>query len=253
MRWLPLLLLFGCETNEVHAWKLRREQLEAKKAELTELEAAGRKPRVDEFRRAIDLAGFVRDRSISARVFVEPSVVRVTASGTVQDCRDTLHALTEVRWLTAEWRLRLEKGRCDWEARTGEDYVTLEHALVAPPVKWSAPPAQLLSKNLSELKAIVAALELDVQSRETRLGTSSLLQGKLDAVQPLIDSLKARTPPCDLAVLDRELALDAPEQGALLEVERGRLVHPLDPRGDFRLRGLVEFHDGPLTWHCEPL
>ena len=148
-------------------------------------------------------------------------------------------------------RLRLEKDHCDWEARTGADYVTLESALVAPRAKWTAPPKQLLSGGVATLETAVTSLEADVLAREGRLGELAVLQGKLEAAQPLIDSLRARPAPCDGAVLDRELALDAPEQGRLLEVERTRLVHPLEPRGDFRLRGLVEFQDGVAFWHCE--
>ncbi len=253
MRWLPLLLLLGCETNEVRAWSARCAELEGRRAALSELEARGPEPRIEAFRHALDLAAFIREHGAGARVFVEPGVVRVGTSGTVQHCRETVAALTGLRWLTQEWRLRLENGRCDWEARTGKDFITLEDALVAPSSKWVAPPSQLFSRGLAALQAKVAALERDVTARETRLGAQAVMQGRLEAVQPLLDSLHARPAPCDLAVLDRELAQAQADQGALLEVERSRLIHPLEPLADFRLRGLAEVHDGVVAWHCEPL
>lgn len=248
-----MVLLCGCETNEVRAWAARRAELEHRQQELTQLEARAGRSEVAAFRSALDLPGFVREHQLFARVFVEPGVTRLTFSGPLQQCRDTLNALAPLRWLTASWRLRLEQGRCEWEARTGADFVTLEQALLAPPVKWSAPPSQWLSRGVEDARAAVEKLEADLRLREARLGEVALLQGKLEAVQPLIDEMKARPAPCDLAVVDRELALELEAQGALLEVEQTRLVHPLEPRSDFRLRGLVELHDGALSWHCAAL
>jgi len=247
-------MLLGCETNEVRAWSARQVELEHRKAELRGLEQRGTHPeRVSEFGEALDLPGFLRKRGVSARVFVEPGVVRISTSGTNQNCKDTVAALAELRWLTAEWRLRLEHGHCDWEARTGTGFATLEQALLGVPAKWSPPPRQLLSHGISDTRKAVESLEADVHAREARLGELALLQLRWEGVQPLIDSLRASPAPCDVALLDRELALDAADQGRLLEVERVRLVHPLEPREDFRLRGLVEVHDGVLAWHCEPL
>ncbi len=249
-----MVMLLGCETQEVRAWTARRVELEQRQAELQKLEShSDRVDAVSGFRRAIDLPAFVRERGLSARVFVESGVVRISTTGTIKNCRDTVAALAELRWLTAEWRLRLEGDACDWEASTGSDFTALQDALVAARAKWTAPPSQLLSQGMDETRKAVEALEADIRARETRLGERALLQGRLEVVQPLVDSLHARPAPCDLAVLDRELALDAPEQGKLLEVEHVRLVHPLEPRGDFRLRGLVELHAGALAWHCEPL
>ena len=244
-------LLLGCETDEVRALKATRSYLEIRLAELQQLESSGHPSNAEEFRSAIDIPGFVRTRKVAAKVFVENGAVRLTASGTVQECRDVVNALAELRWLTEEWRLRLEKGRCTWEAKTGSDYVTLENALVAPPPKWALPPQQLFSANASQLRASVNSLELQVRTLENRLGEGVLLQGKVAAVKPLIDSMHTRPAPCDVAVLDRELALDADKQGQLLEVESARLIHPLEPRTDFRLRGFVEFQDGVATWHCQ--
>lgn len=254
MRWLPVvLLLMSCETNEVLAWTARRTELESRREALEKLETKGHADRVGGFRSALDFPGFVRTHGVSARVFREPGLVRVTASGAVQECHDVVASLAEVRWLTQDWRLRLEKGRCEWEARTGADFTTLESALLAPPTKWSAPAPQFLSRDVSELKKAVQGLEADIHARELKLGDLAVLEGRLDEVQPLVESLRARPAPCDLAVLDRELALDAADQGKLLEVESSRLVHPLEPRSDFRLRGLVEVHDGSLAWRCEVL
>ena len=242
MRWLLALMLCGCETAEMRAWSARRAELERRQEELTRLEAQEARVSADELRRALDLASFVRGQGLNARVFLNPP--RVTVTGTVQQCRDTLAGLAELRWLTETWRLRLDGDRCEWEARTGADYAAIEKALVAPPVRWAPPSSQVFSRGLAEVRAAVAALEAQVAERERRLG----LEGQLGAVKPLIDSLRARAAPCDLAVLDRELALD--RRGQLLEVESNKLVHPLEPRGDFRLRGFVEVIDGSLVWRC---
>ena len=250
-----VVMLLGCQTDELRAWTARRVELEQRQAELQKLEAhSDRADTESAFRKALDLPGLVRERGLTAtRVFVEPGVVRIMTAGTIQNCRDAVAALAGLRWLTAEWRLRLEADACEWEARTGPDFTTLQDALMAVPAKWMPPPRQLLSGGMEELRKSVESLDADVRARESRLGELALLQGRLEAVKPLVDSLHARPPPCDVAVLDRELALDEPDQGKLLEVERVRLVHPLEPRGDFRLRGLVEVHDGALAWHCEPL
>jgi hypothetical protein len=251
---LLLLLLFGCETEEARAWAARRAELEQRQAELAQLEAQGSPSRVADFRRSLELAAYVREHGVAARVFLEPGGVRLTASGTVKACRDAVQALGEVRWLTGNWRVRLEGDQCEWEARTGPDFTRLEQALVAPPSpRWIPPPPQLLSRGVAEAKEGVAALDAKVRALEAKLGDAALIQTRLDQVQPLVDSLQARPAPCDLAVLDRELALDDDARGQLLEIERDRVVHPLEPRGDFRLRGLVEVHDGALLWHCEAL
>lgn len=248
-----MLLLAGCETGEVRAWTARRAELEQRRDELLHLEQRGPADQVSALRTALDLPGFVRTHGISARVFNDPGATRLTSSGTVQECRDAVAALAEMRWLTPHWRLRLETGHCEWEARTGADFLALDQALTAPRAKWTAPPPELLSRGVETLKATVSTLEADVQAREAKLGVAAVLEGRVEAVKPLVDSLRARPAPCDLAVLDRELALDAPEQGKLLEVEQSRLVHPLEPRADFRLRGLVQVNDGTLTWRCEAL
>lgn len=254
MRWLFALCLFGCDTEETRAWAARRAQLEQRQAELGQLDVQGSASRVADFRRSLDLAAFVREHGVEARVFLEPGGVRLTASGTVKACRDTVKALGAVRWLTGNWRVRLEGDQCEWEARTNVDFTQLELALVGPPSpRWSPPPPQLLSRGVRETKEAVAALEAKVRALEAKRGDAALIQRRLDQVQPLVDSLRARPAPCDLAVLDRELALDEGERGKLLEIERERVVHPLEPRGDFRLRGLVEVHDGALLWHCEAL
>ena len=169
-------------------------------------------------------------------------------SGTVQQCRDTVAGLAEMRWLMQVWRLRLEGDHCEWEARTGDDFVAIEMALVAPRSKWTPPAAQWASRGIRELEATVARLEAEVALREDRIG----LDGRLGIIKPVVDSMHARAAPCDVAVLDRELALEQGERGKLLEVEDSRLVHPLEPRGDFRLRGLVGVFGAALLWHCPP-
>ncbi len=253
MRWLSLVLLAGCETSEVRAWAARRAELEQRGDALIDLEQRRPTGHLSALREALDLPGYVRAQGVPARVFVEPGATRLIASGTVQQCRDTVAALSQVRWLTQDWRLRLESGRCEWEARTGADAVALESASTLPPPKWSPPPSEVLSRGVDALKEAARALEEDVQARETRLGPLLVLEGRAERVQPMVESLRGRPAPCDLAVLDRELALDAADQGKLLEVEQSKLVHPLEPRTDFRLRGLVEVHDGALAWRCEAL
>ena len=253
MKWLPVLLLFGCETNEVRAWDARRGELLMRLQALQELPEKGDQERVAAFRESLDVPAFIRDRKIAARVFVDPAAVHIFVSGSAKECREALNALAALRWLTQEWRLRLEKGHCEWDTRTGNDFATLKAALEAPPPIWIAPPPERLSKGFKALKTSTLQLEFAVKAREERLGGFSMLEGKLDAVQPLLDSMHARPAPCDLAVIDRELALDVADQGKLLEVERDRLIDPLEPRADFRLRGLVENHDGTLVWRCEAL
>lgn len=248
-----MVLLCACETDEVRAWSARRDELQSRLSELQRLVANEDNERVLAFRTALDLPAFIRDRKLAARVFVDSGAVRITVSGTVWDCRDTVDALAGLRWLTESWRLRLEAGRCDWEARTGPDFANLEQALTALPAKWTAPPEQWTSGGMRQLKVSVQQLETQVQHREAELGAAAVLGGKLAAVQPRVDSLKARPAPCDLAVIDRELALDEADRGKLLEVEHNRLIDPLEPRADARLRGLVEKHAGTLSWRCEAL
>jgi hypothetical protein len=254
VKWLLcLLLLTACETNEVRAWTSRRVELESRVGELARIEAKGAGQRSLQLGKALDRPAFVREHGLAARVFREPGGARLSVTGSVAECRDAVAGLSGLRWLTESWRLRLEQGRCDWEARTGPGFATLEAALLAPTPKWIPPPAQLLSRGVAPLREAVSLLEADVLAREARLGAGALAEGRAEVVQPLADSLRARPPPCDLAVLERELALDAADQGMLLEVEQSRLVHPLEPRHDFRLRGLVEVQAGGLAWRCEAL
>ena len=54
MRYLPLLLLLaGCETEEVRALKARRAYLEDRLGELQQLQAEGHTSSVEEFRRSL--------------------------------------------------------------------------------------------------------------------------------------------------------------------------------------------------------
>lgn len=253
---LPLLGCLGCETDEVRAWIARRQALELRQEQLNRPggEVEERKAKLSGFRAALDLPAVVRDRGLAARVFIEPGRLRISVSEPVETCRDVLKGLVDSRWLLTEWKLRLEGGRCEWEGRSGADFAALEQALVTTSPAWTPPPPQLLSRGVAELKKTVAVLEADVRAREAQLGDLAnldTLERRLASVQPLVDSLHAHPAPCDLAILERELALDPPEQGHLLEIERTRLTHPLEPRGDFRLRGLVEVLDGTLVWHCE--
>jgi len=248
-----VLLLAGCETNEVRAWEARRAELEQRRDALISLEQRRPTGHLFALREALDIPAFVRARNVRAGVFWDSDVTLIAASGTVQECRDIVAELAGLRWLTQDWRLRLEDGRCEWEARTGADAVALQKAATRPPPKWVPPPSELLSRGVEASKQAVHALEVEVKERETKLGPLLVLEGRVEPVLPLIESLRARPAPCDLAVLDRELALDPADQGRLLEVQQSRLVHPLEPRTDFRLRGLVEVQDGGLTWRCEAL
>jgi len=107
VKWVALVTLLGCcacETDEVRAWTARRTQLEARRGEWVEREAVAgtieeRQARISRFRSALDLAAFVRERAIAARVFVEPGLMRITVSQPVEQCQEAVKALADTRWL----------------------------------------------------------------------------------------------------------------------------------------------------------
>lgn len=239
------LVFCACETSETRAWEQRRAALERRKAELTKRSSA---PVADaaEVRAVRELPGLVRERGLAARVFVQPGALEVMVSGTAEDCRDVVRGLDDVRWLLPVWRLRIEGERCTWGARTGDDFPLLEQALLLPAPRWAPPPASLLSRRDEQTRAQVASLTDEVAALEVRLGSAPARA----AAARLIAALRAREAPCELEVVQRELALEPERRGALLEVEDQRLLHPLEPANDFRLRGLVSVADGKLSWRC---
>jgi hypothetical protein len=261
VRWLCLgLLLAGCKTSEVRQWEARRDELTAQKAELKRLASSrgagfeAMQANVERMRSALDLVEFVRAKGLAVRVFNEAQAQRVSFSGPVSACRDVLVGLRERRWLLSEWRLRLEGDRCDWEGETSPASEQLAAALVEPVrTRWVPPPGELLSRGLAPTKDDVARLDVEVRELEHLLGplpVTAALDRRLNALAPLEAKLKQVDPPCDEAIVERELALDEAERGELLEVTNTKLVHPLEPRSDFRLRGLVEVVAGQLAWKC---
>lgn len=258
---LVVLTGLSCQNDETRAWTERREALERRSEVLIQLEKENSESKtverlksVNSLRSALDVPAFVREHHLAARVFVEAEGLRVAVSGTVEECRETLESLADARWLLSQWRLRIEGSGCDWEGRTDEDFNTLHHALMVPALRWTEPAHHWWSFSVAREKEAVHALEMQVFQRESRLGMLASLEeieNKVAAVQPLVKSLQARVQPCEVMMLGRELALDADQRGKLLEVQNARLVHPLEPRADFRLRGLVESQATGLLWHCK--
>ncbi len=258
---LSWLCLACGETAELRAWAEHRAALERRQAELgdlethrAEVEASSAQQRLawTALRESIDVAAFLREHGVTAQVFVEPGVVRVKFAGTTPGCRDTLEHLAPLRWLISRWRLRLDGAQCEWEGMTTSEFPGLERALVLATPRWTPPPPSFFSRGLAEERGRVAVLEAEVALSEGRLGVLATLdqlgRAALQAGAQL-ERLKSAPPPCDLAIVERELAQDLP--GALLEVTERKLVHPLEPRGDARLRGLVDVEEGGLRWHCE--
>lgn len=260
MRWLAfVLLLCACETEEYRSWQLHREVLADQRAELLAVAAApqawaAKQLEVVKLRERLDVAAFARKHQVPARAFVDGDEVRFSVSGTAQACRDAIAPLGAVRWLVSEWRLRLQGDHCEWEAKTHPDVGVILYRLNAPPPPWTPPKSQLLTKDLAPLKAEIAMLERDLAGLKHTLGSLAdmpRLERQLADVRNIVIRLEVDPSACDLAILDRELALDPPARGKLLEVSRRRLVHPLEPANDFRLRSMVEDVDGTLVWMCE--
>lgn len=252
--WAPLIVLAACgPTAEQRAWAERRAELERRQAELKELET--RAPELapalaewDSLRASLDLAGFARTHRVAAQVFTEPGQLRVKLSGSLQVCVEGLVGLGPVSWLLPRWRLRLEGDHCEWEGHTGAAFAELERKVVQARATWTPPARALFSRGVDDEKARVLALEADVSARERRLGGLATLGPISDAVKAAIAELKAAPPSCPLVVVQREAAQDT--RGARLEVTDERPVHPLEPSGDARLRGLLERQGDGFRWRC---
>jgi hypothetical protein len=257
-----LLALCACETAEHRAWVARRGELDRRLAELNNLDAHRAELEADtatlvleweNSKTSLDLAYFVRMSGIEeARVFAEPGLVRVQVVGTLAECRQAVAQLARTRWLLSRWRLRLEGGRCDWEGRSTPAFTELEQLLVLPKPKWVEPTPSMFSSDIDLERQRTQKLQLDIGALERRLGPLATLDAVREAapkVKALRAKLEAEPTPCDLAILDRELAQDTP--GALLEVSEQKLVHPLEPLGDARLRGTVEVTSTGLRWTCD--
>lgn len=261
---LTLLLGSACDTEERRAWAAREAELERALAELQELganparreEAAAVLATLGALRRELDVAAFLREHQVAGVVQGSGATLAVARRGSVAECEETLTRLAPVRWRFDTWRLRLGPEGCDWSAQAGPALATLEARLDAPPrPRWSPPAASLLSGNLSGEQRRVHELEVAITRAEGLLGplaTALRLRRAVVEATEARDARKAAAAPCDLAILRRELALDEAARGRLLEVEQGRLVHPLEPLSDLRLRGLVTRDEaGALTWRCE--
>jgi hypothetical protein len=258
------LLGAACDTEERRAWLAREAELSRTLAELQELganparrdEAAAVLATLAELRRELDVAAFLREHHVAGVVHGSGATLTVSRRGTVAECEETLAGLAPLRWRFEAWRLRLGPEGCDWSAQAGPALAAVEARLDAPPrPRWVPPPSSLFSGRLAAVRGRVRELEATVTRVEAQLGTPAAalaLRGAVAEAVKVRDARRAALPPCDLAILRRELALDEPERGRLLEVEQGRLVHPLEPRSDLRLRGLVTRDEsGALTWHCE--
>lgn len=256
---LAALLLAGCTTDEVRGWERRRGELERRYAELAQVAGAldslqARRERIAELRVEMQLPELVREAALPARVFVEPGRQRVVVSGPVEDCAEVAELLLRSRWLLPTWRLRLEGERCEYEAQTGDAFAALEQALVVTPPRWAPPPPSRLSGNITALVNDVKALERRVDELERSLGDAAsltLLEARLAAVEPKLSAARSAPQACVAYVLERELTLDAKERGQVLELTHDRLLHPLEPGSDPRLRGFVELVEGTPVWRCE--
>lgn len=259
MRFLLVLLLAGCTTDEVRSWERRRGELERRYAELMQVADSldslkARRERLAEVRAEMQLTELVREAGLPARVFVEPGKQRVVVSGPVEDCRAVAELLVRSRWLLPAWRLRLDAGRCEYEVQTGEAFSALEQALLVTPQRWTPPPPSRLSGNISALVTDVKDLERRVNELERKLGDAAaltVLESRLAAIEPTLAAARAAPQTCVAYVLERELALDAKDRGQVLELTHERLIHPLEPKNDARLRGFVELVEGRPVWRCE--
>lgn len=257
------LLGAACDTEERRAWAAREAELSRALAELQELganparrdEAAAVLDTLVSLRRELDVAAFLREQHVAGLVHGSGATLTVSRRGSVAECEETLARLAPVRWRLDTWRLRLGPEGCDWSAQAGPTLAAVEARLDAPPrPRWVPPRSSLLSGNLAALQASVRELEAAVTRLEAQVGPPAAalaLRGAVAALAKERALRQAAPAPCDLAILRRELALDEASRGRLLEVEQGRLVHPLEPLSDLRLRGLVTRDEaGGLTWRC---
>lgn len=261
MRYLLLLLACSaCNTEEARAWEGHRNVLDQRKAELLEIAAApktfeAKRDELIALRERIDVIGFARKQQSPVKAFVDGNAQRLTFSGTVQACRDAIAPMGGMRWALTRWRLRIEGDRCDWEVRTDDGIETIRYWLDTPPPAWAAPKPERLTKNLDAMKAEIARLEADIAALERTLGDLARvprIAWRLPELKNIVMRLETNPTWCDVPILDRELALDADQRGKLLEVTSEKFIHPLEPKNDFRLRGMVELDEnGRLAWWCE--
>lgn len=260
MRYLLLLLVCSaCNTEEARAWEGHRNMLDQRKAQLLEIAAApkdfeAKRDELTALRERIDAIGFARKQQVPVKAFADGNAQRFTFSGTVEACRDAIAPMGGMRWALTRWRLRIEGDRCDWEARTDDGIETIRGWLETPPPAWTAPKPERFTKNLDAMKAEIARLEAEISALERTLGELARvprIAWRLPELKNIVTRLETNPAWCDVPILDRELALDADQRGKLLEVTSEKLIHPLEPKSDFRLRGMVEVEDGRLVWLCE--
>lgn len=262
---LPAALLLavvssGCTgTAEVKAWNAHVAELEARLAALEDLKLhfEERRPALEAavaesaaLERRLDLVTQLRALELpELKLFQAGDAQRLTLNAPLQACRDTLRALAPLRHLTGPWRLRVEAGQCAWESGAAPELVTWREreGHVTP---WVEPRPSLLSRGVDRLRAKTAAFESLIARAETDLGSlahADALSGRVSRGLSIEQSLLAKPRPCDVEVLERAATLDAQ---ALLEVESARLVHPLEPLADERLKGLARVSEGQMTWTC---
>lgn len=246
-------------TDEMRAWDSRREELTERLKTLHADEARLNEaaPRLTQLRdesqtltAELDLAGQVKTLAPrGVKLFQSGDALRLVIDDETEVCRDAVRALAPLRWLTGGWKLRLSQGHCHWES--SQDFVLTHHVeeTVRPKV-WSAPPSSLLSRKMDERRQSVAVLETELRALETKLGPLqqlSALEAHVSRLRSVRDELKTHPAPCDLPVLERAAAQP---RGTLLEIESARLIDPLEPLADERLKGLAVVENGQLRWTC---
>lgn len=260
---IVLVLLFitaGCnQTAEIKAWnarvaerKERLEQLRDLKEHFgerrAELDATIAEAAAVDLR--LDLTAHVRALGRpELKLFQSADALRLSMRAPVDTCRDVLRALAPVRHLTGPWQLRIEAGECTWEASAAPELVALREreSKVTP---WVPPHHSLLSTKVEALQIQAKALDSLIAAAERDLGAHAhvdALPGRIGRALSIEQQLQSKPPPCDLAVLERAVTLDAK---SLLEVQRDRFIHPLEPLADERLKGFAAIRDGAVWWTC---
>ncbi|MFO0600282.1 MAG: hypothetical protein U0228_33540 [Myxococcaceae bacterium] len=254
-------LCVACSDGATKAWEARQAELEREVATLGALEAdpAATQARVTDAGVAwarlsgeVDLVMALRPLDAGVRVMADartPDVLRLRIEGDVARCAEGLRVLRPLRWLTADWSLRVEGEACQWEA-TSAPLLSELRARLSTPVVWTPPVEGMLSR-VGAAKKRVAALEARRTELLAKLGTAAQvasLEERTAALEKVVAELKARqVRACDEALLSRvALALPA----VRLDVSATRLVEPLEPGSDARLRGLVKVVDGGVEWTC---
>lgn len=247
------MVLVGCacsDTSETRAWIARRDQLQARErllkawvADADEVEL--RRQTWARATELFDVPGSLRAHQSGVQVFPVDGHFRATFEGTLASCREELNKLASVHWLLPRWSLRLDGTACQWRAESSDEVDALRDALQKPAPVWKPPPTSMLSRGVDALRADVEAAEKSVEALERTLSVPALDEALLARAT----ALQWPGGFCELAIVERAEAQDVPL--GLLEVTFEKTIHPLEPRNDRRLSGLVEVRDGGVAWQCE--